>query len=117
MLRRFVVKPCVAFVSCICLLVIVPGALAPGAQDHPTESLGKMEIAKHPLVLENPIGPQPQKLDPVKLREEANELAKLADSMPSDVAQVLQGKLPKDTAEKLKRIEKLSKHLRGELNP
>jgi len=111
------VKPCVVCLCFVCLLVIVPGALAQGAQDHPTESLGKMEIAKHPLVLEPPIGPQPQKLDPVKLREEADELAKLADSMPSDVAQILQGKLPKDTADKLKRIEKLSKHLRGQLTP
>jgi hypothetical protein len=31
--------------------------------------------------------------------------------------QLSQGKLPKDFAEKLKRIEKLSKHLRGELAP
>jgi len=74
-------------------------------------------MAKHPLVLEPPSGPQPQKLDAEKLRGEADELAKLADSMPADVAQILQGKLPKDTADKLKRIEKLSKHLRGELTP
>jgi hypothetical protein len=31
--------------------------------------------------------------------------------------QVSRGLLPKDTVEKLKRIEKLSKRLRGELNP
>ena len=115
--RRCDVKPVVLCLCFFCLSMIIPRALAQGAQDHPTESLGKMEIAKHPLVLEPPTGPQPQKIDPVKLREEADELAKLADSMPSDIAQILQGKLPKDTADKLKRIEKLSKHLRGELTP
>jgi hypothetical protein len=30
---------------------------------------------------------------------------------------VRRGMLPKDAIEKLKQIEKLSKHLRGELNP
>jgi hypothetical protein len=106
------------WIICLCFfgtLVVVPGAF--GQQGHINESLGKMEIAKHPLVLEPPTGPQPQKLDAEKLRSEADELAKLADSMPSDIAQILQGKLPKDTADKLKRIEKLSKHLRGELTP
>ena len=108
-------KLCTLF---LCLLgILLAGQRASAQQEHPTESLGKMEIAKHPLVLEPPIGPQAQKLDPAKLRQEADELAKLAQSMPGDIAQVLRGKLPKDTADKLKRIEKLSKHLRGELSP
>ena len=83
----------------------------------PNEPPGKLEIAKHPLVLEAPLGPQIQKLDPAKLHEEADELAKLAQSVPQDVGQIVQGKLPKDIIDKLKRIEKLSKHLRGELVP
>jgi len=86
-------------------------------QEHPTEAPGKLEIAKHPLVLEPPAGPQTQKPDPTKLRAEADELAKLSQSIPSDVDQATRGKLPKDITEKLKRIEKLSKHLRGELVP
>jgi hypothetical protein len=61
------------------------------------------------------VGPQTQKLDPVKLHEEAEELAKLAQSVPEDVGQIAQGKISKDVIEKLKRIEKLSKRLRGEL--
>ena len=81
------------------------------------QPIGRVEAAKHPLVLEPPIGPRPLKLDPAKLREEADELSKLAQSVPIDIDQVAQGKLPKDTADKLKRIEKLSKHLRGELAP
>ena len=84
-------------------------------QEHPTDAPGKLEIAKHPLVLEPPAGAQSQKLDPTKLRAEANELAKLSQSIVADVDQGTQGKLPKDLADKLKRIEKLSKHLREEL--
>ena len=84
-------------------------------QEHPTETPGKLEISKHPLTLERPAGPAPQTLDPSKLRAEANELVKLARSLPPDINQVAQRK--KDIADKLKRMEKLSKHMRGELVP
>lgn len=79
------------------------------------EPLGGLEIAKHPLVLEPPHGPKTRKLDPPKLRQEALDLADLARTIPEDVNQTVQGKLAKDLADKLKRIEKLTKHLRGEL--
>jgi hypothetical protein len=79
------------------------------------ESLGKQEVEKHPLVLEPPPPAQAQKLDPAKLREEADNLAKLAQSVPGDVSQIVQGKMPKDAIDRLKRIEKISKQLRGEL--
>jgi hypothetical protein len=68
-------------------------------------------------VLEPPPPPQSQKLDAAKLREEADELAKLAGSVPGDVGQIVQGKMPKDAIDRLKRIERISKHLRGELVP
>jgi hypothetical protein len=97
--------------------MVLLGSSVSAQQEHPTEAPGKLEIAKHPLVLEPPAGPQTQKLDPNKLRAEANELAKLSQSIAADVDQAAQGKLPKDIAEKLKRIERLSKHLRAELVP
>jgi len=81
------------------------------------EPPGKQEIAKHPLVLDAPEPPQIQKLDPVKLREEADELAKLAQDVRGDVGEIVQGKMPKDALDRLKRIEKISKNLRGELTP
>jgi hypothetical protein len=58
-----------------------------------------------------------RRLDPVKLQQEADDLARTAQTIPSDVAVIRQGKLPKDTIQKLKEIEKLSKRLRSELNP
>lgn len=54
--------------------------------------------------------------DPRQRQKDAAELARLAESLPADMEQVNRGILPKDVADKLKRIEKLSKKLRGELN-
>jgi hypothetical protein len=99
----------------LCLVVILYVGPADSQKDLP-ETPGKLEIAKHPLVLEPPIGPQAQRLDPSKLRQEAAELSQLAQSVPSDIDQVSQGKLPKDLSGKLKRVEKLSKQLRAELS-
>jgi hypothetical protein len=59
----------------------------------------------------------PRHIDLAKLRQEADDLARSAQTIPTDVASVRQGTLPKDIIEKLKRIEKLSKRLRSELNP
>ncbi len=56
-------------------------------------------------------------VDAAKLKHDADELAALAQSIPSAVDQSTKGVLPKDLGEKLKRIEKLAKHLRGELAP
>jgi hypothetical protein len=56
-------------------------------------------------------------IDPLKLQKDADDLARTAQTIPTDVASVRRGTLPKDTIEKLKAIEKLSKRLRSELNP
>jgi|SRR6476646_1008387 len=60
---------------------------------------------------------QRRRIDPAKLQRDADDLARAAQSIPSDVANIRRGTLPKDTLEKLKTIEKLSKRLRSELNP
>jgi hypothetical protein len=56
-------------------------------------------------------------LDLEQLQTEADDLARTAQTIPSDVASVRKGMLPKDVIEKLKQIEKLSKRLRTELTP
>jgi hypothetical protein len=58
---------------------------------------------------------QSDRPQPGVMREQARELALLAQTIPDDVSRVNTGVLPKDLSEKLKRIEKLSKTLRGEL--
>ncbi len=57
------------------------------------------------------------RVDPVKLQRDADDLARTAQTIPVDVANIRRGTLPKDTIQKLKEIEKLSKRLRSELNP
>ena len=56
-------------------------------------------------------------IDLEQLQKEADDLARTADTIPSDMASVRKGMLPKDVINKLKQIEKLSKRLRNELNP
>jgi hypothetical protein len=67
---------------------------------------------------QNPDQPKlSRKVDLVQLQREADDLAREAGTIPIDVASVRKGELPKDTIQKLKQIEKLSKHLRNELAP
>jgi hypothetical protein len=99
----------------LCLVVTL--VVSPTFSAQQFDPPGKREIAKYPLQLDPPPPPAKKGLDPVKLHAEATELADLARSVPADVDQVSQGKLPKDFADKLKRIEKLSKQLRNEVTP
>jgi hypothetical protein len=57
-----------------------------------------------------------RRINLAQLQKEADDLARTAQTIPSDVASVRKGMLPKDVLQKLKQIEKLSKHLRSELN-
>lgn len=57
------------------------------------------------------------KADPAQLQREAHQLLDLSQSLQADIESVNQGLHPKDTIEKLKRIQKLAKHLRGEIEP
>ncbi|HLV86055.1 MAG TPA: hypothetical protein VKV39_03700 [Candidatus Sulfotelmatobacter sp.] len=53
----------------------------------------------------------------VELQQEADDLARTAQTIPIDMANVRKGNLPKDVIQKLKQIEKLSKHLRSQIMP
>jgi hypothetical protein len=55
------------------------------------------------------------KVDLAKLSQEADELAHIAQTIPSDVASIQKGMFPRDVIQKLKQIEKISKHLRNQL--
>jgi hypothetical protein len=64
-----------------------------------------------------PSQPRRQATDPAKLKAEAAELRDLADGIPVAVDQVAKGMMPKDLGENLKKIEKLAKQLRAQVNP
>lgn len=63
-----------------------------------------------------PAANSPRSVDVQALRREADQLADLAASVPPGMRDVSKGLLPKDLIQKLKQIEKLSKHLRSELD-
>jgi hypothetical protein len=72
--------------------------------------------AKAERDLPPPVQPK-RSLDLSKLQQEGDELSKLAQTIPPDIADIRKGMLPKDVTQKLKQIEKLYKQFRGQLNP
>jgi hypothetical protein len=52
-----------------------------------------------------------------KLSQEAEELARIAQTIPVDIVNLQKGVMAKGVIDKLKRIEKLSKSLRGAVSP
>ena len=66
--------------------------------------------------LDPPLESTPR-IDTAKLKQQADELAQLSAGVPSDLARIAQGQLPRDLTDKLKRIEKLAKTLRSQLAP
>ena len=106
------------FLSMILLVCVLPvraqikDAYIPGAPPPPAS----MDRDHGKTTPDAPKLPQ-RHIDLGKLQQEADDLARSAQTIPTDIAGVRQGTLPKDMIEKLKRIEKLSKQLRSELNP
>jgi len=88
----------------------IPGTFPPPQPARP----GLPEIGGPPTVTRKE--PQP-KINAAKAKEEATELAKLAQSIPPDVDKATKGQLPQDLVTRLKQIEKLSKQLRREIAP
>ena len=62
------------------------------------------------------VPPLRRSINPVALQTQANQLADLAASVPQDVQNANKGLLEKDLIQRLKRIEKLSKQLRSQLD-
>lgn len=92
------------------LLLICALAAAQTGFPKPPEPADKNETIARPA-------PAKPRIDTLQLQREARELSDLASSLPADIDRVSHGLLPKDTIDKLKRIEKLSKHLRSEVQP
>jgi hypothetical protein len=60
---------------------------------------------------------QRARLNPAELQQQVQELSSLAQDLTQDIDAVNRGLLPKDTVDKLKRVEKLAKRLRKEIAP
>ena len=57
------------------------------------------------------------RVDPAALQREAKELLDLSQSVQPDIQALNHGLLSRNLVDRLKRIEKLSKRLRGEIAP
>ncbi len=57
------------------------------------------------------------RMNNAQLQKDAKELSDLCAAVPAQLEDLKKGLLAKDLADKLKRLEKLSKHVREELTP
>jgi hypothetical protein len=67
--------------------------------------------------VEPPMENRSRQINLDQVRQETEELRKLANALPAQMDLVANNQLPKDLSDNLKRIEKLAKHLRGEVTP
>lgn len=109
MRKQFVASLVVA----VCLIFLVSRDYGQGGRPIPP---GIREADKQTNApMEPPANIKPKTKDSSKLRQEADELAKLSSTIPSEIDLVSRGQLPRDLDDQLKRIEKLAKHLRSEI--
>ena len=94
-------------------LCVIPAALGRQARPSPPGMRDAQTQSNKPL--EPPLEAKSKPADPAKLKQEADELAQLSAGIPSDISLLGQGQIQKDLSDKLKRIEKLAKHLRSEI--
>jgi hypothetical protein len=88
------------------------GPTIPPPVPHTEPPRAPLPIDEPPVVVR---GEHRQALNPQKVKQQADELAKLAQSIPPDINKVTGGQLPKDLVARLKQIEKLSKELRNQI--
>ena len=103
--------------SSVLALILVAGQhlgpTIPPPAPHTEPPRAPLPVDEPPVVVR---GQRSQPLNSVKVKEQADELAKLAQSIPTDINKVTAGQLPKDLIARLKQIEKLSKELRNQIS-
>ncbi len=103
--------------SVLLLLPVLFGLLVTPAPSQTSNNFPKPPESMDPQTTNQTPATPSRHIDLEQLQREADDLARKAQSIPSDVASVRKGMLPKDVIEKLKQIERLSRRLRTELNP
>jgi hypothetical protein len=102
---------------CLCFALLLPSSTMPqsGGRGRPPGIATADTVANQPLEAPSKGGLRQVNIDQVNT--ETQELRRLADALPPQIDQVSKGQMPKDLGENLKRIEKLAKHIRGEVTP
>jgi hypothetical protein len=104
----------------LAILTLIPAGV--GAQTRNRQVPPGLVEAEHQInsqsqSVEPPMEMRNRQINVEQVKQEAEELRKLADGVPAQVQQVTNNQLPKDLSDNLKRIEKLAKHLRSEVTP
>ncbi|MGC1629925.1 MAG: hypothetical protein WA735_23930 [Candidatus Acidiferrales bacterium] len=103
-----------SLVFCLGALLVLPSSTLPQHAKPPGIVTGDT-MSNQPL--EPPLESRNRQINIDQVNAETQELRRLADGLPPQIDQVAKGQLPKDLAENLKKIEKLAKHIRGEITP
>jgi hypothetical protein len=106
-----------AALCCLSLAQAVPKYIGTAAMQTHMPTMHGNVTRIQPGEQTGPLTQPKVKLDAAQLQREAQELLELSQSLQGDIESVNKGLLPKDTIEKLKRIQKVAKHLKGELEP
>jgi hypothetical protein len=99
----------------LCILLILPISPAFSQRAKPPGIRTADQQSNQPV--EAPLEMRSRKINIEQVKQEADELKKLADGVPAQIEQVTKNQYPKDLTENLKRIERLAKHLRSEVTP
>jgi gas vesicle protein len=110
-MRKFPLWLCIVTL----LLLIAPVSATLGQRAKPPGIVTADQQSNQ--TVEPPMEMHGRKMNVDQVKQEADELKKLADGVPAQIEQVTKNQYPKDLADNLKRIERLAKHLRTEVTP
>jgi hypothetical protein len=102
---------------CALLLILLISASPTSAQARP-RAPGVRQADQAAAQTERNIPPpitQHVAIHLVEIGQEADELSRIAQTIPLDIEGVKKGMFPKDVIQRLRRIERLARHLRREL--
>ena len=103
-----------SLISVLCFFLLIPKPVIP-QHSKPAGIAAGDTLANQQI--EPPMKAGPRQINIDQVNSETQELRRLADALPAQMDQVTKGQLPKDLGDNLKRIEKLAKHLHGEIIP
>jgi hypothetical protein len=103
-----------SLISVLCFFLLIPKPVIP-QHSKPAGIAAGDTLANQQI--EPPMKAGPRQINIDQVNSETQELRRLADALPAQMDQVTKGQLPKDLGDNLKKIEKLAKHLHGEIIP
>jgi hypothetical protein len=103
-----------SLISVLCFFLLIPKPVMP-QHSKPAGIAAGDTLANQQI--EPPMKAGPRQINIDQVNSETQELRRLADALPAQMDQVTKGQLPKDLGDNLKKIEKLAKHLHGEIIP